>query len=458
MLAATVPFVSKAQGFDKEVYGRPSYWRPYDQRGINVFETSKAADSLAYTGPRIRFGAGFTQQFQNLKHENPLAINNSVGSFSPAVAGNKLKVITAGFQTAQANLYTDIQLADGIRLNVTTYLSSKHHNEAWVKGGYIQFDKLPFKGQFWSDLMKITTVKIGHFEVNYGDEHFRRPDGGQTLYSPFMEGNIMDEFATEIGGEIYLQKNGLLGMVGVTNGMIKGNVDSLYAASNPDGDYHKSPSLLFKAGIDKQLTSSIRTRFTASYYGNQSCGSNTLFGGDRTGSNYQYIMELNSANPSSATGAGTPLAFSGRFNPGFSKKINTVMLNGFVKASGLELFGTYETAKGRTATETTDRSVKQFAIEGIYRLGAAENLFVGARYNTVSGRLKAAVADVNLNRTAFAAGWFLTRNVLLKGEYVIQHYNDFENAFPSTTSAGLSTDYRAGGKFHGYVIEAVVGF
>ena len=46
--------------------------------------------------------------------------------------------------TAQANLFTDVQLADGIRMNVTTYLSTRHHNEAWVKGGYIQFDKLPF--------------------------------------------------------------------------------------------------------------------------------------------------------------------------------------------------------------------------------------------------------------------------------------------------------------------------
>jgi hypothetical protein len=41
----------------------------------------------------------------------------------------------------------------------------------------------------------------------------------------------------------------------------------------------------------------------------------------------------------------------------------------------------------------------------------------------------------------------MTKNVLLKGEYVIQKYHDFPGA-----------DYRAGGKFNGYVIEAVVGF
>jgi hypothetical protein len=133
--------------------------------------------------------------------------------------------------TAQANLYTDVQLADGISLSLTTYLSARHHNEAWVKGGYLQFDKLPFKGEFWTNLMKITTIKLGHMEINYGDAHFRRSDGGHTFYNPFMESYIMDAYTTEIGGEVYLKKNALFGMIGVTSGMIKGNIDSAVKTS-----------------------------------------------------------------------------------------------------------------------------------------------------------------------------------------------------------------------------------
>ncbi|MHA4895557.1 hypothetical protein ACXZ1K_12455 [Pedobacter sp. PWIIR3] len=452
-LMVIVPAVSFAQ------QPRIQNIRPYDKSGINVFEDPKDSAST-FDGLKLKFGAGFTQQFQSLKHKNPDALRNNVGSFAGGVStpGNKLKVITPGFQTAQANLFMDVQLADGIRLNITSYLSTKHHNETWVKGGFIQFDKLPFKGMFWEELMKVATVKIGHFEVNYGDEHFRRSDGGQAIYNPFVEGNIMDEFATEIGGEVYLKKNGMFGMLSVTNGMIKGNVDSLYAASNPDGDYHKSPSIILKGGYDTQLTQDIRVRLSGSYYGNQSSGGNTIFGGDRSGSNYQFIMEQNSLNPSSATGAGTPLAFSGRFNPGFSKKINSFMFNGFLKAKGLEIFGTYETASGRNARETDTRDAKQFAIDGVYRFGKQEDLFIGLKYNTVSARLVDNAAgtgagpivytgDVKLNRVAAAAGWFMTKNVLLKGEYVVQKYKDFPTA-----------DYRAGGKFNGYVIEAVVGF
>ncbi len=169
-------------------------------------------------------------------------------------------------------------------------------------------------------------------------------------------------------------------------------------------------------------------------------------------------MELNSANPSNSSGAGTPLAFSGRFNPGFSKKVNAFMLNGFLKAGGFELFSTYETASGRNAFETSTRNINQFAVDGVYRFGKTENLFVGMRYNTLTGRLAdnrfgtgagsiTYTGDITINRFAISGGWFLTKNVLLKTEYVNQSYQNFPVA-----------DFRAGGKFNGYVIEAVVGF
>lgn len=423
---------------NKMSYGSPAYWRPYGQTGINVFETTKADDSLQYTGMKVRIGAGFTQQFQNLKQKNKGALGND--------SYNKLYPLASGFMTAQANLFVDVQLADGIRLNVTTYLSTRHHNEAWVKGGYIQFDKLPFKAKFWQDLMKITTIKVGHMEINYGDAHFRRSDGGQTLYNPFMESYIMDGYATEIGGEVYLQKDGLFGMVGVTNGMIKGNVDSV-AKTEVDDNVKRQPSIYFKGGIDKNISDNIRVRFSGSFYHNSSSAASglTLFGGDRSGSNYQNVMEKAPAGVSLPKS--TDIAFSGRLNPGFTKKVDAIMLNGFLKMAGLELFGTYETAKGRSKTETSNRRMNQYAGDIVYRFGSRENLFAGLRYNLVKGQLAGIANDVKVDRVAGAAGWFVTRNILLKGEYVIQKYRSFP-----------SSDYRSGGKFNGYVIEAVVGF
>jgi hypothetical protein len=420
--------------FSLNAQAQVSNLRPYDKSGINVFEAPKDSNAV-FERLNVQFGAGFTQSFQGLKHEN---------------ASGGLYKITPGFNTANANLFMDVQLADGIRLNLTSYLSSRHHNETWVKGGYIQFDKLPFKGKIWDDIMSVTTIKIGHMEINYGDQHFRRSDGGQTIYNPFIENYIMDGFTTEIGGEVLVRKNALFGMIGVSNGMIKGNIDSLIATTQ-DENIHKSPAIYVKGGFDKQVSQDLRFRFAASYYSNNSSGGQTLYGGDRTGSNYFMVLEKLGA-------VSTTNAFSGRFNPGFTKKVNALQLNAFVKLRGLELFATYENSKGRSKFETDVRKAKQMAIDGVYRFGATENFFIGAKYNVVTAGLANVAAvgtapaitytgDVKIDRIAYAAGWFMTKNILLKGEYVTQNYKDFPTA-----------DYRSAGKFKGYVIQAVVGF
>jgi len=430
---------------DKEFYGKPSNWRPYDKTGINVFETSKK-DTQAFEGPRIRFGTGFTMQYQNLKHSN--ANNNGLTRLYP---------LQAGFMTAQANLFTDVQLADGIHMNVTTYLSTRHHNEAWVKGGYIQIDKLPFiKSKMLDKVMEIATIKVGHMEVNYGDAHFRRSDAGQTLYNPFMESYILDAYATEIGGEITLQKNGLFGVLAVTNGMIKGSVDSTYKTA-ADDNVNRSPSIILKGGIDQSLGEKLRVRLSGSYYHNSSSAASglTLYGGDRGGSNYQNVME--NAPAGVALPASTAVAFSGRVNPNFSKKVDAIMFNGFLKVGGVELFGTYETSKGRTKQEVNSRNANQLAGDVVYRFGKDETFYVGGRYNIANvtfakaGAVPATAAtanfDAKINRTALAGGWFMTKNILMKAEYVVQNYKDFPQG-----------DYRNNGQFKGYVIEAVVGF
>ena len=113
--------------------------------------------------------------------------------------------------------------------------------------------------------MKYTTLKVGHMEINYGDAHFRRSDNGNSIYNPFIENNIMDEFTTEIGVEVDVQHNGWLAVGGVTNGEIKG--DELKATAYPggsDGKHH--PAFLGKIGFDKQLAEKVRLRVTGSGY------------------------------------------------------------------------------------------------------------------------------------------------------------------------------------------------
>lgn len=468
------------------------YFRPYDQRGINVFETSKN-DSVAYDGFKIRFGAGFTQGYQNLQHSNKARViigpytetvpgsgvfagvpANIIIAKNPAVYGgytatntttnavtnytnaNGLYAMAGGFPLAQANFNIDVQLYDGVSLNLVSYMSSHHHNEFWVKGGYLKIDKVSFlNSAFFDKMWKNLTLKVGHMEINYGDAHFRRSDGGHTLQNAWIENNIMDEFTTEIGAELYWQKNGLLAMLAMTDGEIQGNIAN---PPVPDGAKRK-PSFYGKVGYDKQVNDDLRVRLTGSFYTTKSSASNTLFGGDRTGSNYQYATE-----PLTVTLTGN--AFSGRFNPGYRDNVTAYMINPFVKFGGLEFFGTYELAFGKNALENGEgstwgsedydnRQTHQAAGEVLYRFGKKDQLYIGARYIKVSsdipfGQSAAAAGtrtSITIDRTSIGGGWFVTRNVLLKGEYVNQNYDGYPD-----------TERLSGANFKGFVVQGAISF
>ena len=475
------------------------YFRYYDQRGVNVFETSKN-DTVAFEGMKVRIGANFTQGFQNLNHSNnakailtatgqPTLIETAPGSGSfvnlatsapvtgitehPTVYGgytnasgvlymngNQLYDMAPGFPLAQANLNLDVQLTDGVRVSLVSYMSSHHHNEFWVKGGYFQIDKVGFlNSEFMDRLWKNLTLKVGHMEINYGDAHFRRNDAGNTIYNPFIENNLMDAFNTEIGGELYWQRSGVIAMVGITDGEIQGSVTK---------SKDRAPSIYGKLGYDKIYGERTRLRLTGSFYNTTSSISNTIYGGDRTGSNYQFVME-----PYSATV--TANAFSGRINPGFRDNVTAFMVNPFVKVAGLEFFGTLEFSQGNSQVENGEiqytnpsageftkldnRKFNQYQADLLYRFGKNEKFYVGAKYNMADGTLalnqstsatninQGTRTDVTLTRTSVAAGWFITRNILLKGEYVNQVYKGYP-------AEHILSD----GKFNGFVIQGVLGF
>lgn len=406
-------------------------YRPADQRGLNVFEAPKES-GIPFTGFRIGWGAAFRQQFQGLEHTN---------TATPVMSGttnqNQLIDIGRGFNLADANLSLNMQVADGIRVQLSTYLSSKHHQEAWVKDGYALIDKSPIDNPILNTIMEYTTLKLGHFETNYGDQHFRRSDNGNGMHNAFVGNLLIDAFTTEVGGEVYFRnKAGILAMAGLNSGTINGGVTA------PD---RRTNAYVGKLGFDNQLTEDLRVRLTGSYYKNDKSTSNTLLTGDRAGHGYDLVMENTAASL-------TAQAWSGQMRSmGFSNSVRAYSVNPFVKWNGLELFGTYDNFKGKSLAEPTWRTWTQYAGEGVYRF-FDEKMYVGARSNTAKGALLNTptityTGDVSLDRNAVSAGWYVTPTLLLKGEYMKQKYYRFP-----------ANDIRNGGKIQGFVIEGVVAF
>ncbi|MFL1011147.1 hypothetical protein [Flavisericum labens] len=408
MLAA---FSSYAQNRDLDNYRQP------DQRGINDFEAKKDTVST-FEGVKVRIGGASTLQFQGLSQEHD--------------GTPELIDLGSNFNLATANLDLDLALADGVRMHLRTYLSSQHHTETYVKGGYFQIDKLDFISEgFLGEFMKHARVKIGHMENNYGDAHFRRSDNAMTLYNPFVGNYLMDSFTTEVGAELYYFCNGWLGMVGITNGKLNQNVT--------DKD-QTSPSFLAKFGYDSQVNDDFRFRLTGSLF--HSAHNNArgiyLYSGDRAGSRYYSVMTDVDGNGDGFRG--------GRINPDLKNEMTAIMINPFLKYGGLEFFGIVETATGKKVSEMDTRSWTQISGELLYRFGNSENLYLGTRYNTVSGELQGG-DDVSVNRFQLGAGWFMTKNVLMKAEYVNQTYKDYPAA-----------DIHAGGEFKGVMLEAAISF
>jgi hypothetical protein len=406
-------------------YAQMENIRPADQRGINMFEAPKL-DTTVFKKVSVSFGGAFAQDFQNLTQKNTAA-SVIVGG----VNKNALMPVGSGFTTAMANLDMNVQLAQGIRVDLVTYLSTRHHNDTWVKGGYLQVDALPWDIAPLNELMKYTTLKIGQFDVDYGDSHYRRTDGGNGMYNPFVGNLIMDAFTTEIGATAYYRRAGWIVMGGFTSGTSDGQVQAPGA--------HQA-AYLAKLGYDKQLTTDLRFRLTASMYNNAKATANVLYSGDRAGSHYFDVLE-NTASTESGN------AWSGNLQPGFSNRVASYVINPFVKYGPVEFFGNIETASGGAATEATDRTWRQQAGDVVYRFLADDKAYVAFRYNTAEGQLVGTPTDVNIVRTQYAFGFFLTKNILAKLEYVNQDYNKF-----------LATDIRNGGNFKGFMLEGAVAF
>jgi hypothetical protein len=408
--------------------GRPTtiqYLRAQDRRGINVFETTKDP-GVEFTGFRFDFGAAFTSQVQNLSHSNRAAPNMVSG-----INANQLADMGLGFNNSTANVNLHAQLAPGVRVALTSYLSSRHHNETWVKDGYVQIDQSPIDFAPLKALMEIVTVRVGHMEINYGDAHFRRSDNGNAVYNPFVGNYIMDAFTTEIGGEVYLKAAGVIAMGAVTGGEIRGTVLA---------PGQRGPTYIGKLGFDRQLKDDLRVRLTGSMYKADKALSNTLYGGDRAGSRYYYVLENTSATE-------TAQKDSGLINPGFKNRVTAFQMNPFVKFRGLEVFGVVERAEGKASTEPTERIWKQYAVDAVYRFLADEKLFAGARFNRAHGELAGITGDVGANRWQLGGGWFITPNLLTKVEYVNQKYFGYPD-----------TNIKNGGKFNGMMLEGVIAF
>lgn len=353
---------------------------------------------------KVKVGADFALQLQMLDHEAP----------------TELIDLKHNFNLPTANLSLTADLAPGIQLYMNNYMSSRHHNEAWVEGGYLTIDKLPFLPAA-DNIMQYLTIKAGVMMPNYGDAHYFRSNNAAVFSNPFVGNWIMDAFTNNPGLEVMYRNNGILALVGTNNGRMN------YGRGNDIGE-----DLVFhwKLGYDTNINEDLRVRASVSgYHVGEGHSGSTLWDGDRSGARYYNVMQLATAESDNFR--------SGRWSPGANQtEMNSYMANLFVQFKGLEVFGIYENMKG--VRSGNDQHFTQTALQAIYRFGS---FYAGTRLNKVDNN-----DGSEVTRTNIGGGWYMINNVLVKLDYVDQKYD------------GPAHGAIAGGKFNGLVLEAAISF
>ncbi|HBE40711.1 MAG TPA: hypothetical protein DDW27_05825 [Bacteroidales bacterium] len=388
------------------------------------FEESVSTNEIPEK-PKISVGADFAMQFQSLRHH----------------ANVDLIPLGSNINLPTANLVINALLAQGIKVNLETYLSSRHHVEAWVKGGYLLIDRLPFiKSKFTDRLMDFMTFKTGVMEINYGDAHFRRSDNGKVINNLFVGNYILDAFTTAPSFEALFRSNGILMMGAISTGTLKPSLVGYNAGTQTYSPYNAHEELAFywKAGYDNQITDHLRLRATLSGYHASNHHFGSLHNGDRTGSRYYLVMNRVSNSPDDVNPAMNHM--SGTWIPGFTDKDNSIMMNLFARYRVVEFFVTYETVTATPAFGGPEFKYTQYAGEGVLRFGNEEQFYGGFRYNYVKND-----TGSSINRIQAGGGWLLTPNILVKAEYVDQNYSGFEI-------------YGGTGGFNGVMIETSISF
>ncbi|MCW9707298.1 hypothetical protein [Fodinibius salsisoli] len=428
LLAILLASGSAFAQFDREM----QYFTYPDQRGLNQFEAPFETD-VEFDGLNVRIGGANTLQFQALSQDNAGPWPSGVDEAGDPILST-LPELESNFNLATSNLDLDVALGDGLRMHLRTYLSSQHHTETYVKGGYMQIDRLDFIQEgLLSDLMDKVRIKVGHMELNYGDAHFRRTDNAAAIHNPFAGNYLMDSFTTEVAGELYFFNEGLLAMVGVSNGKLNQSVEA--------GDIKTHATLYGKLGFDKQFNEELRLRLTGSILNVSNSPSIYLYSGDRAGSRYYDVIEGGNFRSGRIAPDFTP----GRGAPAAAGEMTAIMVNPFFKVGGLEFFGLYENTSGNVKGFDS-RTFNQYGGELLYRLGANENFYLGGRYNYVEGETQG--GDIEVDRFNIGGGWFLTKNVLAKFEYVKQTYDG---------DAYIDTAYDEA-EFDGVMLEAIISF
>ncbi len=375
----------------------------------------------------LRLDMGFQSvgRFQFLHQDNAFTGNTNLQGLNP------------GFQNPFANLTFMASIEDKLDVYFDLYIASRPHvNTMYAHEGYLLFKQLPtpLNHSPLGPAFDTINVKVGGFDIDFGDGNFRRSNNAFVTRNPLIGNPIVDPNVEEIGGEVFSVKGPVWWLVGAGSGTTTEHFD--YGAG---GSAH--------AKVWAYPCPDVRT--SASFYWADDSGSpsafehSNLFAAVRSGGAYSALFG----------GGDSP----GQILPQHGERVMAIQADLTWNHRPWELYANFGWTQDTNSNGPVPGSPAERwmygTIQPVYHLTPA--LYVAGQYSfavaqSISGLHTNGWAD----RIQFGGGYWLTQNILAKVEYVYEQYHNFE---PADGVVSGVTAYRSP-RFSGVVMEVSFSF
>jgi hypothetical protein len=357
-------------------------------------------------------------------------------------AGARQPGLEPGFQTPFGDLSFLANFGDRMDIYYDLYLASRPHEETtYGHEGFIVFHQMPgelAENDLISAFFEVADVKVGAFDIDFGDSRYRRSNNARVRNNPLVGNFVVDPETEEIGMEIYSKPTVLNWLVGLTSGTTTGHVD-------------KGGGFGMHGKLWTEVNSNLRV--AASVYGVDHSGNGTgypvggdkssLFSGSRSGGPYDEVIG----------GGNAP----GQILPTNGQDMVAVQGDVTWNCWPWELYGnigrTRDSDINGSAAGSPEESWNYAAAEVVYHL--TSSLYSAARYSgAYADKINNISSDGVVNRIQAGGGYWISRTMLIKLEYVYQWYDEFNPAEGQVSSS----DVWRNPSFNGVILEASFSF
>jgi hypothetical protein len=330
--------------------------------------------------------------------------------------GQPLAKVSPGFQNAFGDLGFIAKFGKNQEIEVVfdMYLSSRNHpSQTYGNEGYIVLRGVPENLQglkFLEPILNKVDIKAGHMLVDFGDAAQHRTNNAIAQKNPLVGNFVIDPNIVSIGMQASSKPGSRFGwLVGASNG-------------TTTEDWNVGRGFAYNGKLIFYPVKALRT--SVSYIGTDQSDNPTkaaggssmqMFTGNRSGERYAGVLG----------GGQAP----GNVFPQAGEKFSAAQFDvTFNNGSPIELYGHYGMTQdldiNGSAAGTPEEKWTYFAGDMVYRFTPA--IYGAVRYSNAStSQLAGNHSDGKVDRVQVGGGLWLTKNLLVKMEYVNQQYDGF---------------------------------